>query len=99
MKRREEIVLAAKDVPPVPMESARAWQYPAGTDLNGEVVCCNCGKTKPVLKTKYITGGKFKCKKNCKGGNSKINHETSQPAKRSWIITIPAMVIEIKEGT
>jgi hypothetical protein len=46
----------------------------------------------------------FRCKSHrqatiLKAGNGRINHETSQSAKRSWIITIPAMVIEIKEGT
>jgi hypothetical protein len=65
MKRKSR-VLNPKDVPPIPKDVAIILSYPVGIDLNGKVMCCNCGGMKPVLKTRYIGNGLFKCKHLCK---------------------------------
>ena len=68
------------------------------------VTCHICHKEQPMDKLLNLGNGVFRCKSHrqatiLKAGNSKINHETAQPAKRSWIITIPAMTIRVEEGT
>lgn len=98
---RKSKPLNVKDVPPVPAELAHVLQYPNGIDLNGKGVCYICGKKKPYLKLKHIGNEVFKCR----SGRCKPKEVMSTPrthienvSKKRWIITIPEITIEVKEG-